>query len=291
MSTIAMILCIALAFFAAENWRELHRFRVKKYRIVSRKLRGVGRKRILFLSDLHNRSYGSGNIRLLESIQNLEPDLILIGGDMLIRKNGTSYENTAAFLQRLPKICPVYYANGNHEQKLKEEPERYQQSYQDYKKQLEGAGIIFLENETAELNIGRAKIRITGLEIPLEFYKKMKRHELSEMEMERRIGRSNSVYQILLAHNPAFADAYLDWGADLILSGHLHGGMVRIPGIGGVISPDFRLFPRYSGGRYHRGKSDIVVSKGLGNHSIPIRFLNSAELIVLDISGQKGERF
>lgn len=288
MRTMAIILCIALIIFIAENCRELRGFRVKRYRITSRKLKDTGETRILFLSDLHNCSYGEENKRLMQAIQKAEPHLILIGGDMLVRKNGTSYEKTADFLERLPGICPVYCANGNHEQKLKEEPERYRQSYEAYKARLTEAGVIFLENETAEFFAGKIKIRITGLEIPLESYKKIGRHVLTRDEVEQRVGRPSYTFHILMAHNPAFMNVYLDWGADLILSGHLHGGIVRIPGIGGVISPDLRLFPRYSGGRYHCKDSEVIVSRGLGTHSIPVRFCNPAEMIELRLSGPKG---
>lgn len=206
---------------------------------------------------------------------------------MLVRKNGHSYAETIPFLVRLAAICPVYYANGNHEQKLKEKPERYEQSYAAYQKRLEEAGVIFLENEAAVWKPDGVRIRISGLEIPLAAYEKTGRRkkQLSVREIEDRIGRADPSYQILLAHNPAYVRQYEDWGADLILSGHLHGGLIGVPGIGGVISPDFRLFPAYSGGIYRDPKADVVVSRGLGVHSVPIRFLNPAELIVLELTG------
>ena len=101
--------------------------------------------------------------------------------------------------------------------------------------------------------------------------------------MKERIGEPAGGYQILLAHNPAYVPVYKEWGADLILSGHLHGGVMRIPGIGGVIGPDFTIFPKYSGDIYREGDATIVVSKGLGVHSIPVRLFNPAELIVLEM--------
>lgn len=285
MQIIVPIFCAALIIFALENMRELRTFRVKKYNILSRKLNGISEKRILFLSDLHNYSYGKENQRLLQAIRRAEPDLILIGGDMIVRKNGTSYEKTVQFLQKLPEICPVYLANGNHEQKLKEWPDKYIQSYEDYKEQLIKSGVVYLENETAQVRLDRSVIRITGLEIPMDAYRRFGRYPLKMAELEERIGRTNSCYQILLAHNPSYVRQYQEWGADLILCGHLHGGIVGIPGIGGVIAPDFRLFPRYSAGKYRRKEADIVVSRGLGTHSIPVRFLNPAELILLKLSG------
>ncbi|MFR2663848.1 MAG: metallophosphoesterase, partial [[Clostridium] scindens] len=128
-------------------------------------------------------------------------------------------------------------------------------------------------------------ICITGLEIGLDGYRKFGRRPMEEEEIESRVGTADSSYQILLAHNPAYVAAYRKWGADLILSGHLHGGIVRIPGIGGVIAPDFTLFPKYSGDIYREEDATVVVSKGLGAHSVPIRLLNPAEMVVLVLNG------
>ena len=139
------ILCILGLIFIAENVRELRTFRVKTYRITSHKLNGIKNRKIVFLSDLHNCSYGKRNGRLLAAVRKERPDLILIGGDMLVRRNGSSYADTLRFVSRLTSIAPVYYANGNHEQKLKEETGRYDQSYAAYKKSLTEAGVIFLE--------------------------------------------------------------------------------------------------------------------------------------------------
>ena len=106
-------------------------------------------------------------------------------------------------------------------------------------------------------------------------------------QIEERIGKADiAKYQILLAHNPIYTDTYLKWGADLVLSGHLHGGIVRIPGLGGVITPQFRLFPKYSGELTVKDGKSVVVSKGLGTHTIRIRFLNPADVIVLHFQGK-----
>ena len=106
-------------------------------------------------------------------------------------------------------------------------------------------------------------------------------------QIEERIGKADfSKYQILLAHNPIYTDTYLDWGADLVLSGHLHGGIVRLPGLGGMITPQFRLFPKYSGELTVKDQQSVVVSKGLGTHTIKIRFLNPAEIVVLHLQGK-----
>ena len=285
---ILIIVAVFIVYCLIEMIRELRDFRVTKYRICSQKLNGIKReKKIIFLSDLHNRMYGEENERLLESIRNQHPDLILIGGDMLVRKDGNSYDKTVHFLAKLPGICPVYCANGNHEQKLKELPDKYEQSYEEYKKALTASGIHMLENASETVKLDEVPVKLSGLEIPLGAYARFGKKELSLKEITDRIGEHGDDYQILLAHHPGYMKEYLAYGADLILGGHYHGCVVRLPGIGGVISTNFTLFPKYSGGIYQEGEQTAVVSRGLGTHSVPLRLWNWPELIVLELSGNE----
>lgn len=285
---ILIIVAVFIVYCLIEMIRELRDFRVTKYRICSQKLNGIKReKKIIFLSDLHNRMYGEENERLLESIRNQHPDLILIGGDMLVRKDGNSYDKTVHFLAKLSGICPVYCANGNHEQKLKELPDKYEQSYEEYKKALTASGIHMLENASETVKLDEVPVKLSGLEIPLGAYARFGKKELSLKEITDRIGEHGDDYQILLAHHPGYMKEYLAYGADLILGGHYHGCLVQLPGIGGVISTNFTLFPKYSGGIYQEGEQTAVVSRGLGTHSVPLRLWNWPELIVLELSGNE----
>ena len=285
---ILIIVAVFIVYCLIEMIRELRDFRVTKYRICSQKLNGIKReKKIIFLSDLHNRMYGEENERLLESIRNQHPDLILIGGDMLVRKDGNSYDKTVHFLAKLPGICPVYCANGNHEQKLKELPDKYEQSYEEYKKALTASGIHMLENASETVKLDEVPVKLSGLEIPLGAYARFGKKELSLKEITDRIGEHGDEYQILLAHHPGYMKEYLAYGADLILGGHYHGCVVQLPWIGGVISTNFTLFPKYSGGIYQEGEQTAVVSRGLGTHSVPLRLWNWPELIVLELSGNE----
>lgn len=285
---ILIIVAVFIVYCLIEMIRELRDFRVTKYRICSQKLNGIKKeKKIIFLSDLHNRMYGEENERLLESIRNQHPDLILIGGDMLVRKDGNFYDKTVHFLAKLPGICPVYCANGNHEQKLKELPDKYEQSYEEYKKALTASGIHMLENASETVKLDEVPVKLSGLEIPLGAYARFGKKELSLKEITDRIGEHGDDYQILLAHHPGYMKEYLAYGADLILGGHYHGCVVQLPGIGGVISTNFTLFPKYSGGIYPEGEQIAVVSRGLGTHSVPLRLWNWPELIVLELSGNE----
>ena len=280
---------LILIFCIAEMVREQRKFRVTRYTFQTEKMPDdKGAIKAVFLSDLHNQVYGKENDRLYEAIRAENPDVIFIGGDMLVGKPKISAEAAIEFVRRLPGICPVYAANGNHEQRMKKNPAYYGGEYKRYRRILDRAGVHFLENESRLIHICGNALWVSGLELPLYTYKKFKTHHVEAKQIEKCLGKADrDALQILLAHNPAFVRAYKDWGADLILCGHLHGGMVRIPGWRGVITPQVRLFPRYSGEMRTEGKQAVVVSRGLGMHTLKIRLFNPAEVIALAISGKK----
>ena len=102
--------------------------------------------------------------------------------------------------------------------------------------------------------------------------------------MEHLVGKANrDRFQILLAHNPVYFEEYARWGADLVLSGHVHGGIVRLPFLGGVISPAFTLFPKYDGGKFERGDSTMLLGRGLGTHTLPVRMWNPGEIVLVTL--------
>lgn len=289
MKTFIVITLFLVLLALLEVYRELHCFKVTHYRISLPRFSGSGEeKRIVYLSDLHNHEYGKDNRKLLKAVEDAQPDLILVGGDMLVGKVGHDYDAALQFVKRLVPFCPVYYANGNHEQRMKEHPGRYRYSYENYQRKLRDAGVTFLENESVEFSFGdscmESTVRITGLEIPLSCYTHFGKEELKPGEIRRKVGGCGGrACQILMAHNPSYVKEYKEWGADLILCGHLHGGIVRIPGLAGLITPALQWFPKYSGDMYKEEDTVIVVSKGLGTHTINLRFLNPAEVIVLHI--------
>ncbi len=276
---------VGLGLGFMEVYWETHHFCLTEYEISSEKLKGLpGDKKILFLTDLHNHEYGRHNEELLSAIKAVEPDLILIGGDMIVSYHKRASARITEFLKELPLICPVYYANGNHEQLAKEDPLAYSFVYEEFKQQLEEAGVDFLENSSEVIEWGDARVRLTGLEIPSGCYTHLTRKRLYLSQIWQCIGKPDpDAYNILLAHNPFYIKSYVDWGADLVLAGHLHGGVVGLPHLRGAISPDLRLFPRYCGGLYKEGDTDIVVSRGLGTHTVNLRLFNPAELVCLTL--------
>lgn len=285
---IFFIFVILIAAFLLENHRELNTFRVKEYQVASPKLNALEREvKIVVLADLHNKVYGEKNDILVQAIKQQNPDLIFVAGDMLIGKSGKSersFEPAVEFMEQIASICPVYYGNGNHEQRMKEDTKKYGNAYSRYKKCLERKGIIFLENASVKKSVCGVDMEIHGLEIPMVYYEKFQRRKLAEDIVKQCLGKADtSRFQILIAHNPVFFPAYKAWGADLSVSGHLHGGIIRIPGIGALISPQAVLFPKYSGEMVCEDGAYQVTSKGLGTHTVNIRLFNQAEIVVLHL--------
>ena len=294
---IFLFILIAGGLLGLEIYRELHHFRVTHYTIESQKFKGFSRDlNLIFLSDLHNRVYGEKNEPLLQAIRNEKPDLILIGGDMLVGKEDASYDIALDFTSQLPEIAPVLYATGNHEQRMREKPEIYQAAYADYRQQLKDRGVLFLENGSCRIEAGTVLLEISGVELPSASYKKLKKLPIRASDIAEYLHKDSvsvtedSVYRILLAHNPAYMNAYKGWGADLILSGHLYGGVMRLPGIGGVITPQAFLFPKYSGEMTKEGEQTIIVSRGLGTHTINIRLFNQPEVVSICLKRSENKK-
>lgn len=246
--------------------------------------------RAVVLSDLHNKQFGKENELLLDSIRKEKPDFVLIAGDMITAAPRHSLKKALLFLEKLSREFPVYYGNGNHEQRLKLYPDIYQDMADELHAAIKQDGIALLENENLVLpEIG---IRIYGLELDRKFYKRRHVPKMEKDYLESCLGEADAENCcVLLAHNPDFFENYCAWGADLVLSGHVHGGIVRVPFWGkGVLSPSVRLFPKYDGGVFEKDNTSMILSRGLGMHTIPFRLFNPGELIVLDFIPKKKDK-
>lgn len=283
---IDILLGILGAVLLACLWLMLYdsnRFVVKKQCFCDRRIRQSCRA--VVLADLHNKCYGKGNERLLAAIRECEPDFILIAGDMLTAKPGRSLETALHFMAKLAGEYPVYYGNGNHEHRLKLYPEKYGNMGETYEKTLKEMGVRLLVN--THVTLPKYGISVYGAEIDRFYYKRFGVRPMEQDYLEGLLGRPDpESYSLLLAHNPDYFPQYAAWGADLVLSGHVHGGMVRIPFWGkGVVSPNVRLFPKYDGGLFEEGNSRMLLSRGLGMHTIPIRLFNPAEVLCVELHG------
>ncbi|MBQ6105973.1 MAG: metallophosphoesterase [Lachnospiraceae bacterium] len=233
-------------------------------------------EKIAVVSDLHNTLHGTRNEKLLEAIRSEQPDVIVIPGDLVTnasKKNRVAY----TFLKDLSELgMPVYYGVGNHEEKFrKRDPERFEKYLEAVKK----LGIIYLDNAFAEYSDG---VFFGGLTIPFDCYKKgPQMHRLTIRDVHNCIPNVPDGLRFVMCHNPVWFPVYEEGGFDVVFSGHVHGGIIRLPFFGGLISPQWKLFPKYDAGKFAIGNSLMFVSRGLGSHTIRLRFRNKPELMIV----------
>lgn len=242
--------------------------------------------KFVFLTDLHGCSYGKENERLIEAIRLQNPDGILIGGDMLVKQPEPDFSVALALVKKLLQIAPVYYSNGNHEKKVMDYWEESKELFQQYKRELESMGVQYLLNESRIIFHKGRQIEIVGLDLDRKHFQKcwheptLTVEELKEMLPARQKGTD---YRILLAHNPQYFSLYDKVDVDLVLSGHVHGGIMILPVLGGVLAPDFRIFPKYDFGKFDGEHATMLLSRGLGVHRIKFRIFNYPEVLVFEI--------
>lgn len=266
-------------------------FRIKTYTLSSSKVKKTsGPVRFCFLSDLHSSVFGPGNQTLVKAIQDRRPDGILVGGDCMVGKYPVAFQAAQELLVKLARICPLWYAPGNHESRVRRYPQRYGEGYEKYEACLREAGVRFLYNEREAFSVRDSRFAVYGLELEEAYFQKPRPPALSPEHIRRLLGEKGpgECYHILLAHNPKFGDAYFSWGADLILSGHYHGGLVRFGAHHGLAAPQALFWPRYCCGDFYRGEQAMAVSAGLGEHTLPIRIWNPREVIEIIINGENG---
>ena len=155
--------------------------------------------------------------------------------------------------------------------------------YDRYLAGLKSAGIEPLINQNTYLPA--LHVAVCGVQIDREYYQRFCTNPMKTDYLPKLLGEAREdACQILIAHNPQFFREYAAWGADVVVSGHVHGGIMRLPVLGGVLSPNMTLFPKYDGGRFDVGRSAMILSRGLGTHTIPLRIFNPGELVVLKLS-------
>ena len=236
---------------------------------------------LVFLSDLHDNTFGEKNEKLLKEIKRIHPDAVLIGGDTMVTKPGRAdLSRTKELLQGISRLsCPVFYANGNHEQRMQRDRGVYGSMYDEFRKLLEEYQVNYLQNKTVQW---RDDIAVSGVDIAWKYYQDFHPDSMVPSYLARRLGKAESErFQILLTHSPLFFDAYAGWGADLSLAGHFHGGTIRLPGLGGVMTPQYQFFHPFCGGVFEQNGRWMLVSRGLGTHSINIRIGNRPQLAVI----------
>lgn len=279
----AAILILA-AFVFLRSWYERSHVRIREYEVESREIGAAfDGYTMIVMADLHESGAGRRNNRMMASIRRIHPDAVMVAGDMVTaRKGRCGLRETLRLMKRLGFRYPVYYGLGNHEARMDRERELYGDAYDVWYDGMMKAGVTVLDNISLTLRDGRDALTITGLNMDSQYYTKFHSVPMEPGYLDRTLGVARrDEYHILLAHSPEYFQEYAEWGADLTLSGHYHGGTIRLPLLGGLISPGFNLFPKYSRGKFVKDGKTMIVSGGLGTHSVNFRFGNMSELLVV----------
>lgn len=223
--------------------------------------------RIVHLSDLHGKSFGRRNEKLIAKVKKLTPDFIAITGDIIHKYTERNIRTALEAVSALSLIAPVLYVSGNHELRgLK---------YRLFKKQLQEAGALVLDDCTEDI----CGLTVAGLKCSSQKNGTVSR--LAPSNSEENGKRVN----LLLAHKPHFFGDYANLGFDLILSGHAHGGQWRIPFTKiGIYAPGQGLFPKLTSGIHSIGETKMIISRGLGNSECPLRLFNRPEIVVINLT-------
>jgi len=265
---ILALIAAAVAFLIKDSRDDLE---ISRYEVKSQKLpESFDGFKIVQLSDLHGAEFGEDGMGLVEKVKELEPDIIALTGDFVTDEGDlAAVEKLAA---RLTELCPVYFVSGNHEfgSGLAVKVRNI----------LERAGVKYLSNEYLTISRGEDEILLGGVEDPLAYADMLSPDELAQKMNDA----APDAFKILLGHRNYWMTEYPELPVDLIFCGHAHGGLVRIPGVGGLIGTDRRLFPDFDAGQFNNGRYTLIVSRGLGN-SVPIpRVFNRPEIVCVELS-------
>ena len=265
---ILALIAAATAFLIKDSREDLE---ISRYEVNSKKLpENFDGFKIVQLSDLHGAEFGEDGMGLVEKVKELEPDIIALTGDFVTDEGDLAAVKKLA--GRLTELCPVYFVSGNHEfgSGLAVKVRNI----------LERAGVKYLSNEYLTISRGEDGILLGGVEDPLAYADMLSPDELAQKMNDA----APDAFKILLGHRNYWMTEYPELPVDLIFCGHAHGGLIRIPGVGGLIGTDRRLFPDFDAGQFNNGRYTLIVSRGLGNSvSIP-RIFNRPEIVCVELS-------
>lgn len=223
--------------------------------------------RIVQISDYHNKDFGSGQADVIRLVNDARPDVIFLTGDMVDGRHD-DIDAARELLEGICDIAPIYYVTGNHELSMKA-----QAQYREFCELMEQCGVTELGGGHIRLYRGGSSIMLYGIGYG--------RREL----MRNGLAADSEEFNILLYHGSDDFDIASQYGYDLVFSGHAHGGIVRLPIIGGVFGNREKLFPEYDSGLFTRGASTLVANRGMGDSYIP-RFYNNPQVLLLELNSK-----
>ena len=272
-----LIICLLVIFIVVDNNRLSVTDRTVSIRNLPDNFEGFT---IIQLSDLHDKRFGKDQRRLIKKIDSINPDICLITGDYVMSHKQLP-ENSLQLLEKLGKHRPVFVITGNHE--------GHHADWKAIEKLTEQSGSIILRGKSS-ISRGNAHISLFGIDDPA-FYGCCDNPYIGAFkeELERIAAlREDDIPSVLLSHRPELLSLYAELGFDLVFSGHAHGGLWRIPLVGGIAAPDQGLFPKYTAGIYEMNGTSMMVSRGLGLAKVPVRILNPPEIVVVRLTRAVG---
>lgn len=269
--TVLVIIAVLLGLGTGVVYYQNNQLEKSFYQVKSNKV--VDNIRIVCIADMHLKEFGKDNEYLAAEIKKLSPDIIAFAGDMNLESRPNDYRSIITLARKLNEIAPVYYGLGNHE--IDAMLFKESKIYDDMKK----AGIKILNNETETVDVGGTQIDIIGLtQNPSEF------KEYGKKFFEKAMEADNN-FKLVLTHYPEnFLGVLDDYEIDLALSGHAHGGQIRLPVIGGLYSADQGFLPELCDGYHEIGNSKLVITRGLWKSGVVPRINNKPEIAVVDVS-------
>lgn len=268
---IGRILLVLLLIFAAETlWSNLT-VGVTHYTVLSERLpSSFNGFKIVQLSDVHNAVFGQDNAQIVNILRNEQPDIIVFTGD-LVDSNRLDLEAAIILVKQAVEIAPCYYVTGNHEAALQEQLDKILE-------QLETCSVKVLRDQWVYLKRGGETIQLIGIDDP-SFYNR----RASIIKAKIKNMKLPEGFKVVLSHHPESFGSFVDNDVDLALCGHTHGGQVRLPFIGGLYAPSQGSFPFYDAGRFEMNRTTMIISRGIGNSSFPIRVFNQPEVVVVTL--------
>ena len=276
-----LLIIIAILFLAClvSIWISYNWLTVSDFTVTSSKISEPFR--MVLISDLHDHQFGRINEKLAEKIQEQSPDLIIIDGDM-INGDSENADTAVEVVRALKEIAPVCYSYGNHEYYYIEA------GHDGLQEELECAGAEVVNYRNIDIQVKGNSVRIGGLyEYGGDTYMQSDEENQRAVSYLQKYAETDR-YLIMCAHRPESfypLESTEQWGIDLILSGHLHGGQVIIPGLEGIYNTLDGFFPEYDYGQYKLGSGDMIITRGLSsNRKLLPRFNNPPEIAVVDVS-------
>lgn len=233
--------------------------------------------KIIQVSDFHNTKSKSLTEDLVNEIKSQEPDIIVITGD-LIDSGKTETDVAVNFVKNINNVAHIYFVSGNHEASV--------DAYSELKKRLSENNVTVLDNKVEILKADGSAINIIGIDDPRMAHETfVSDSDIIKTELSN-INYDENNFSVLLSHRPELFNTYVSEKIDLVLTGHAHGGQIRIPFVGGLVAPNQGLFPKYTSGKFEENKTAMIVSRGIGNSILPFRINNRPELIVVKLSNK-----